>query len=117
MLYGKLPIVFLSTLASEKKDSTNSQIATYLLNHLDDIKDIGIQEILQYYNLDVSQIMAFGDGDNDVKMLEIAGIAVAMGNGNENVKAVADYVTDDIDQDGIANALYHYGIFHETLIK
>ena len=38
MLYGKLPIVFLSTLASEKKDSTNSQIATYLLNHLDDIK-------------------------------------------------------------------------------
>lgn len=80
-------------------------------------KDIGIQEILQYYNLDVSQIMAFGDGDNDVKMLEIAGIAVAMGNGNENVKAVADYVTDDIDQDGIANALYHYGIFHETLIK
>ena len=34
MLYGKLPIVFLSTLASEKKDSTNSQIATYLLNHL-----------------------------------------------------------------------------------
>lgn len=38
MLYGKLPIVFLSTLASEKKDSTNSQIATYLINHLDDIK-------------------------------------------------------------------------------
>ena len=50
-------------------------------------------------------------------MLEIAGIAVAMGNGNDNVKAVADYVTDDIDEDGIVNALYHYGIFHETLIK
>ena len=80
-------------------------------------KDIGIQEILQYYNLDLSQIMAFGDGDNDIKMLEIAGIAVAMGNGNDNVKAMADYVTDDIDEDGIVNALYHYGIFHETLIK
>ena len=80
-------------------------------------KDIGIKEILQYYNLELSEIMAFGDGDNDVKMLEIAGVSVAMGNGNENVKAVADYVTDDIDQDGIANALYHYGIFHETLIK
>ena len=80
-------------------------------------KDIGIQEILQYYNLDLSQIMAFGDGDNDVKMLEIAGIAVAMGNGNDNVKAMADYVTDDIDADGIIKALYHYGIFHETLIK
>ena len=43
MFYGKLPIVFLSTLASENKDSTNRQISTYLLNHLYDIKDIGIQ--------------------------------------------------------------------------
>ena len=61
--------------------------------------------------------MAFGDGDNDVKMLEIAGVSAAMGNGSANVKAVADYITDDIDEDGIEKALYHYGIFHETLIK
>ena len=40
-----------------------------------------------------------------------------MGNGNANVKAVADYITDDIDEDGIEKALYHYGIFHEILIK
>ena len=40
-----------------------------------------------------------------------------MGNGNENVKAVADYITADIDDDGIEKALYHYGIFHETLIN
>ena len=80
-------------------------------------KDIGIKEILQYYNLELSEIMAFGDGDNDVKMLEIAGVSVAMGNGNANVKAVADYITDDIDEDGIEKALHHYGIFHETLIK
>ena len=49
--------------------------------------------------------MAFGDGDNDVKMLEIVGVSVAMGNGNENVKAVADYITADIDDDGIEKAL------------
>ena len=56
MFYGKLPIVFLSTLASEKKDSTNSQIATYLLNHLDDIKDIGIQEMAKECSVAMSSI-------------------------------------------------------------
>ena len=59
MLYGKLPIVFLSTLASEKKDSTNSQIASYLLNHLDDIKDIGIQEMAKECSVAMSSIFRF----------------------------------------------------------
>lgn len=59
MLYGKLPIVFLSTLASEKKDSTNSQIASYLLNHLDDIKDIGIQEMAKECSVAMSSISRF----------------------------------------------------------
>ncbi len=59
MPYGKLPIVFLSTLASEKKDSTNSQIATYLLNHLDDIKDIGIQEMAKECSVAMSSISRF----------------------------------------------------------
>ena len=59
MLYGKLPIVFLSTLASEKKDSTNSQIAKYLLNHLDDIKDIGIQEMAKECSVAMSSISKF----------------------------------------------------------
>ena len=59
MLYGKLPIVFLSTLASEKKDSTNSQIVTYLLNHLDDIKDIGIQEMAKECSVAMSSISRF----------------------------------------------------------
>ena len=59
MPYGKLPIVFLSTLASEKKDSTNSQIATYLLNHLDGIKDIGIQEMAKECSVAMSSISRF----------------------------------------------------------
>ena len=59
MLYGKLPIVFLSTLASEKKDSTNSQIVSYLLNHLDDIKDIDIQEMAKECCVAMSSISRF----------------------------------------------------------
>ena len=41
-------------------------------------------------------------------MLEMAGTAIAMGNGAELAKAVADYVTDTVDNDGIYNAMEHY---------
>ena len=54
--------------------------------------------------------MAFGDGGNDMAMLRFAGIGVAMGNANDEVKAVADYVTDGVDHDGVMNALRHFGI-------
>ena len=43
-------------------------------------------------------------------MLEYAGIGVAMGNACDDAKAAADYVTADIDQDGIAKALRHFGL-------
>ena len=49
--------------------------------------------------------MFFGDGDNDIELMEVAKIGVAMGNGTENLKKVSDYVTDDIEKDGIYNAL------------
>ena len=54
--------------------------------------------------------MAFGDAENDIDMLEYAGIGIAMGNGGEDVKAAADFVTRDIDDDGIAYALQHFGL-------
>lgn len=54
--------------------------------------------------------MAFGDGGNDVTMLEFAGIGVAMGNATEGPKAAADYVTDDVDHDGVMNALKHFHV-------
>lgn len=60
--------------------------------------------------MDVSETMAFGDGGNDKSIIKAAGIGVAMGNANDDVKAVADYVTADVDDDGIAKALRHFGI-------
>ena len=80
MLCGKLPIVFLSTLASEKKDSTNSQIATYLLNHLDDIKDIGIQEMAKECSVAMSSISRFCKeiGLNDFNELRELLISIKM---------------------------------------
>ena len=51
-----------------------------------------------------------GDGVNDVCMLEAAGHGVAMGNAVPETKAAAEYVTDDIDKDGVYNGLKHYGL-------
>ena len=67
----------------------------------------GIQKVLEFYGMTKKEIIAFGDSDNDMDMLEFAGIGVAMGNAEESVKAVADYVTTDIDEDGIWNACRH----------
>lgn len=51
------------------------------------------------------EIMAFGDAGNDKSMIEYAGLGICMGNGQDEVKAVADYIADDNDHDGIAQAL------------
>ena len=59
--------------------------------------------------LDISECIAFGDGGNDIPILKTAGIGVAMGNAADNVKAAADYVTTHVDDNGIANALRHFG--------
>ena len=69
-----------------------------------------MDKIIEYYGINISETMAFGDGGNDITMIEHAAIGVAMGNANEGVKEVADYITDDVDNNGIYNALKHFSI-------
>lgn len=73
-------------------------------------KSVGIEKMGAYYGFSQNEVMAFGDGGNDIDMLEYAGIGVAMGNAADNVKKASDYVTDDIDADGIYNALKKFGL-------
>ena len=73
-------------------------------------KKIGLELFCNRYNIEASEIMAFGDGGNDLAMLTYAGIGIAMGNAGEEVKAIANYVTTDVDNDGILNALLYYGV-------
>ena len=54
--------------------------------------------------------MAFGDSMNDYELVREAGIGIAMGNSVEELKAVADYVADDIDRDGVWKACRHLGL-------
>ena len=73
-------------------------------------KTEGIACVLEALGLTREQSIAFGDGGNDVEMLQYAGIGVAMGNACPEAKAAADYVTDDILADGLANGLRHFGL-------
>ena len=71
-------------------------------------KGNAIRQLAQHLGLDMSQVLAFGDGSNDITMLQEAGIGVCMENGLDSVKAVADYITDSCDEDGVAKAIYRF---------
>ena len=70
----------------------------------------GIRRYLEMNGILPEETIAFGDAENDLEMLEFVGIGVAMGNGDPLVKEKADYVTADVDDDGIAKALRHFGL-------
>ena len=74
------------------------------------LKSEGLDAFCQNLGFGISETMAFGDGGNDIAMLRHAGIGVALGQANENVKAAADYVTTPCGENGIWNALRHFGI-------
>ena len=73
-------------------------------------KDKGIIEYCKLRNIDLKDTMAFGDGDNDLDMLEYCGVGVGMGNGTKNVIEHCDYLTETIDNDGLYLALKHLGV-------
>ena len=73
-------------------------------------KSTGIELASKVWNIGLGEMMAIGDGENDVEMLRDCAVGVAMGNSYEGLKKHADYVTDDIDDDGVYNALKHYGL-------
>lgn len=73
-------------------------------------KAVGVDKIIEYYKIDISETMAFGDGGNDITMIEHCAVGIAMGNANDRLKKVADYITDSVDNDGIYNALKHFNI-------
>lgn len=73
-------------------------------------KASGIDLMGAYFGFDASEAIAFGDGGNDIPMLRRAGIGVAMGNARDEVKREADYVTASVDEDGVWQALHHFGL-------
>ena len=67
-------------------------------------KGTGIAKMLEYYGIDRSRAMAFGDGNNDIEMFQAVDMGIAMENASENLKAVAADTCGSVAEDGV----YHY---------
>jgi Cof subfamily protein (haloacid dehalogenase superfamily) len=73
-------------------------------------KGNAIDVLLKYLGADIKDTYAFGDAKVDIPMLEKCNTGIAMENGGEEIKAAADYVTQDVNEDGICNAFRHFGL-------
>ena len=73
-------------------------------------KAAGIAASKSLMHLQQVPVFAFGDGNNDIEMLEKATVGVAMGNASKSVQAHADYVTSRFDNHGITQALQYYDL-------
>ena len=79
--------------------------------HID--KGNALKNLLTHYGMTADRLIAFGDSHNDIGMLTAAGIGVAMGNAEEEVKQAADCITQSNEEDGVYHFLLRY--FHEAL--
>lgn len=79
-----------------------------IISHLYN-KYTAIKFVQEKYNFD--QTISIGDGYNDIEMIKYSDIGIAMGNSHPKLKEVADYITDDVDKDGIYKAFLNLGFF------
>ncbi|MDR1097478.1 MAG: Cof-type HAD-IIB family hydrolase [Tannerella sp.] len=73
-------------------------------------KSVGLEKIGACFGFGTDEMMAIGDGGNDIAMIRYAGTGVAMANAGDEVKRAADYITTTVDDDGVGNALRHFGV-------
>ena len=81
--------------------------------------DLGVKDItkahaievpLKHLGADIKDTYAIGDAKVDIPMLEYCNVGIAMGSGGDEIKAMADYVTDAVADDGLYNAFVHFGL-------
>ena len=68
-------------------------------------KGEALRELCNRLHINPEEVIAIGDSENDISMLQFAGLGVAMGNGGEAIKKQADYITDSNDEDGVAKVI------------
>lgn len=100
------------------RDVKNAKIAAWWDRAVDIIpadsgKGVGIKHVLAHYHLKKEEALAFGDGNNDIEMLQAVGTGVAMENGSDELKAVADDICGHAADDGV----YHYCVKHGLIAK
>lgn len=121
-LLSQMPIFSLtfagdsSQLALLKQYFPRLHFSVFSQGYMADISETGISKasamhyLTSYWGLSMESVIAFGDSMNDFELIKEAGIGVAMGNACQELKEAADFVTTDIDQDGILYACFHLGL-------
>lgn len=84
----------------EKEESDSGEITCKGIN-----KSLGMKKYIEFQSMKKEDTIAFGDGPNDVDMIQYAQVGVVMGNGREDLKKIADVVTESVDDDGIYYAM------------
>lgn len=78
---------------------------TITLSHMAATKQHGIFEVAKILGIDTHDIIGVGDGANDLPLLLACGLKVAMGNADETLKDIADYIAPTVDEDGVAHVI------------
>lgn len=100
----------LDKIREEILSAVDVEIASSAINNIE-IMNKGVSkgravEILGlFYNINKEEIICIGDSENDISMLKFAGLGVAMGNADDKVKSIANYVTDTNNNDGVAKVI------------
>ena len=76
-------------------------------------KAVAVRAAVEALGADMADTLAFGDAKVDIPMLEACAVGVAMGSGGPEIRAMADYVTGDVDKDGLWDAFVHLGLAGE----
>ena len=71
-------------------------------------KGKALAALVEHLGVSLAEVMAVGDGTNDISLLSSAGLGIAMGNASGEVKAIADYITLDVEQSGLAAAISRF---------
>ncbi len=88
-----------------KVECVDGGVLLYDVNKLGVSKKNGLDYLMKLLNIEAKELLAFGDSENDVEMLEYAGYSVALGDGMQSCKEAADYITEATTDDGVLKAL------------
>ena len=92
----------------QRFSGVRSQPVIYEAMPLGTTKATALSRLADILKIDSSEIMAMGDANNDIEMLQFAGLGIAMGNASDYVKSLADAVTASNEEDGVARAIEKY---------
>ncbi|MFV0394149.1 MAG: HAD-IIB family hydrolase [Coprobacillaceae bacterium] len=107
--------IFIKATVEQEKDLEMIHKLGYMRYHGTDLivepleKFRGIKKVVEYMEGDLKDVVVFGDGKNDISMMQQAAMSIAMGNALPEVKEIASYITKTNKEDGIMFACKHFG--------